>query len=274
MKIPTLKGYPKDKTVYEHFADDQYYLFLEKHSFFLDVPHYHDSLEFLYILKGSTTVHLNGVTHHLSAGDIFLCNSQMVHFYENYDEDKLAYIAVLSEKYIRNFKEIYKNATLPSFLQDKEANKQIFELMERWYNDEERTVLVDCSYANLLLSLIIKLYDVSFDAETDENNSLAIKFINYVNENYNKDISLETAANHFGYSKEYFSKKFKQTVDKNFLSFLNTIRVQKALEMLKDPKKKHSFMEVCLACGFNNPTSLYRHLKKIGYKPADKIEYE
>ncbi len=117
MELQTLKGLPKDKTVYEHFADDSYYLFLEKHSFFLDVPHYHGSLEFLCMLKGSTTVHLNGESHQLTEGDIFVCNSQMVHFYENYQDDKLALIVVLSEKYIRPFKDVYKNVYLPSLLQ-------------------------------------------------------------------------------------------------------------------------------------------------------------
>ena len=82
-----LKGLPKDKTVYEDFADESFYLFLKKDSFFLDVPHYHDSLEVLCVTKGSTVVHINGTSHSLSEGDIFICNSQQVHFYENYDED-------------------------------------------------------------------------------------------------------------------------------------------------------------------------------------------
>ena len=85
--IPTIKDYPKDKTHYERFADDAYYIFLQKHSFFLDVPHYHDSIEILCVTKGKTTVHLNGATYELSEGEIFVCNSQMVHYYENYEEE-------------------------------------------------------------------------------------------------------------------------------------------------------------------------------------------
>lgn len=264
----TLKGYPKDKTVYEDFADNEFYLFLEKHTFFLDVPHYHDSLEFLCVLKGNTSVHLNGTAHNLSEGEIFICNSQMVHFYENYDEDKLAFILVLSGKYVRTFREVYKNATLPSFLRNKEANVQIFDHLEKWFNKTDRTILTDCANSNILLDMIIKLYDVDVSDPEDYNNTLAIQFINYVNENYNKDISLDSAAKHFGYSKEYFSKKFKQTVDKNFLSFVNAVRLQKAVEMLKNPNNKMTFLEICLACGFNNTTSLYRHLKKADYSTA------
>lgn len=261
----TLKGYPKDKTVYEDFADGSFYLFLEKHTFFLDVPHYHDSLEILYVIKGNTTVHVNGTAHDLSEGEVFVCNSQVVHFYENYDDDKLAYIAVLSAKYLRTFRDVYKNANFPTILRDKKANEAIGKHLEKWFSLERRNVLVDCAYSNLLLDKIVQLYDVVTTNDENENNALAIRFINYVNENYNKEITLESTAKHFGYSKEYFSKKFKQTVDKNFLAFVNSIRVQKAVEMLENPNNKLTFLEICLACGFNNTSSLYRHLKKSDY---------
>lgn len=261
----TLKGYPKDKTVYEDFADGSFYLFLEKHTFFLDVPHYHDSLEVLYVIKGKTTVHVNGTSHDLCEGEAFICNSQMVHFYENYEEDKLALIAVLSAKYLHAFRELYKNVNFPAVLRNKEANAQIYKILDEWFNLERRNVLVDCAYSNLFLDKIVELYNLVPIENEDENNALAIRFINYVNENYNKEITLESTAKRFGYSKEYFSKKFKQTVDKNFLAFVNSIRVQKAIEMLKNPNNKLTFLEVCLACGFNNTTSLYRHLKKVGF---------
>lgn len=271
--IPTIKDYPKNKTHYERFADDHYYIFLQKHAFFLDVPHYHDSIEILCVTKGKTTVHLNGETHDLCEGEIFVCNSQMVHYYENYEQDKMAIIVVLSERYMRTFKEVYKNALLPTFLKNKQANEQIFALLESWINDENRSILIDTAYANALFDKVVSLYGIIPQNAGGYHNDLAIQFINYVNEHYSEDVSLESAAKHFGYSKEYFSKKFKQTLDKNFLSFLNAVRIQKAIELLKDKKNKMSFIDVCLACGFNNATSLYRHLKKVNYQlPSAKTE--
>ena len=107
-------------------------------------------------------------------------------------------------------------------------------------------------------------------------NKKAIELINYILENYNQNITLDSTAQHFGYSKEYFSKFFKQTVGKNFLDFLNATRTQKALEMLNDTESKKSIQEICIACGFNNPTSLYRHLKKANESsiPAEETAFE
>ena len=248
---------------YEQYADDPFYLFLKKETWLLDVPHYHDSLEMIYLIEGKTKIYLGGTFHELEKGDIFFCNPQQVHFYENDESHKLAFCVVASNEYTHNFREFYKNALFPSLLKNKEKNKQIYKLLSEWFDYEDKSFLVDCAYADLLLDKIIKLYNFAPTETQDPMNSLAIEMINYITENYCENISLETAAKHFGYSKEYFSKVFKQTVGKNFLSFLNTTRTQKALKMMQATDRKKSVNEICTACGFNNPTSLYRNLKRF-----------
>ena len=258
-----LKKSNNNAPVYEHYADDPFYLFLKKETFLFDEPHYHESVELIYMIRGKAKAHLSGETREISEGDIFICNKQQVHFYENYPSEKLAFCVVLSNKYTHDFREIHKNAHFPSFLTDKEKNKEIYGLLCDWFNFENGTFLSDCAFANLLLDKIVKLYGFSEEKPRDTMNKMAIEMINYISDNYYKNVTLETAAKHFGYAKEYFSKIFKQTVGKNFLDCLNTMRTQKAMEMLNDPERKHSISEVCAACGFNNAASLYRHLKQM-----------
>jgi AraC-like DNA-binding protein len=179
---------------------------------------------------------------------------------------------VLSNKYTHDLRELHKKAFFPAFLTNKAHNAQIYQLLQSWFDYKGRTFLVDCAFANLLFDKIIKLYGLN-DAQEHENlNEKAIDLINYILKNYNQNISLDSAAQHFGYSKEYFSKFFKQTVGKNFLEFLNAIRIQKALDMLNDTKNKKSVQEICSACGFNNPTSFYRHLKKANAQSIPLME--
>lgn len=258
---------------YEQYADDPFYLFLKKETWLLDVPHYHDSIELIYLIEGNTKVYLGGSFHELEQGDVFFCNPQQVHFYENDESFKLAFCVVASNEYTHNFRKFYKNALFPSLLKDKSKNQQIYKLLSEWFDFKDKTFLVDCAFFNLLLDKVIKLYDFAKIETQDSMNSLAIEMINYITENYQKNISLETAAKHFGYSKEYFSKVFKQTVGKNFLSFLNTTRTQKALEMMQQSDRKKSINEICAACGFNNPTSLYRNLKRCA-SPSETADVE
>ena len=257
-----IKKHSKDNPLYELSADDPFYLFLRKETFLLDVPHYHESIELTYMIRGKARAHINGASYDLSEGDIFIGNSQQVHFYENFAPKKLAFCVVLSNKYTHDFRQIHKNTPFPSLLTDKEKNAKIYALLQQWYDFEDKTFLTDCAFANLLLDMVVKLYGFAAPETYDPINTMAIRLINYVTENYDKPLSLEKAAAHFGYSKEYFSKIFKQAVGKNFLSFLNTVRIQMATEMINDPNNKLTMQQICAACGFNNTVSLYRNLKK------------
>ena len=97
--------YSHDNPFYEHLADDPFYLFLSKESFLFDKPHYHESLEIIYLIRGKTTVYLSGFTRDLEEGDIFICNKKLMHFYKNYDPDTLALCVVLSNKYSHDLRE-------------------------------------------------------------------------------------------------------------------------------------------------------------------------
>lgn len=270
--MKTTKKYTNENPLYEHYADDPFYLFFSKESFLYDEPHYHESMEIIYLLRGKATVYLSGYTRDLEAGDIFICNKKLMHFYNNQTTDTLALCLVLSNKYTHDLRELHKNALFPSFLTNHEHNEQIYQLLQTWFDYKGRTFLVDCAFANLLFDKIIKLYGFASAQGYDSINKKAIELINYILENYNQNISLESAAKYFGYSKEYFSKFFKQTVGKNFLDFLNATRTQKALEMLNETENRKSVHEICIACGFNNPTSLYRHLKTSSIPAVDKTQ--
>lgn len=248
--------------IHETQSDEPFYLFLETATYLLEIPHYHDSFELVYLINGKSAAHVGNKTFPFESGDIFIVNSQQVHFYENPPEDKLALIVVFGSKYLHSFKQLHQGQPFPSLLTNKEYNDEIYELLLTWLGFDDKTFLSNCAFANLLLDKIIKLYGFGNPNDQDPIHTLATKFINYINDHYDQPLTLEAMAQQFGYSKEYFSKLFKRTVGKNFLSFVNSVRAQKALEFMNDPLKKHSVQEICAACGFNNAVSLYRNLKK------------
>ena len=257
---------------YDNLADAPFYLFFKQETFLLDVPHYHDSVEIVYMIRGKAKTYVNGTSYEFGEGDISICNTQQVHFYENYPQEKLAFCVVLSNKYTHDFRQVHKNTTFPSLLTNKEHNAKIYALLTEWFTLENRTFLTDCAYANLLLDMLVKLYGFSNAKAVNPLNSTAIDLVNYINENYAQPITFQSAAQHFGYSTEYFSKMFKHAVGKNFLSFLNTTRAQQAKKMLDDPARKLSLHEICTACGFNNTVSLYRNLKRL--KNAQELSFD
>jgi len=92
------------------------------------------------------------------------------------------------------------------------------------------------------------------------NKELIQKISLYVMENYNKDITLETVADHFNISYSYLSRYYKQQSGMNFIESLYELRMQKAREMLKDPLIKINL--VAESVGYNNVNYFIKMFKK------------
>lgn len=89
------------------------------------------------------------------------------------------------------------------------------------------------------------LRDVSLSITTKINNynnkSIKLilrKAIDYLHEHYNEQITLNEVAEHVYVSTSYISRMFKKELGRNFVDYLNGIRIEKAKELLMDPKYK------------------------------------
>ena len=92
------------------------------------------------------------------------------------------------------------------------------------------------------------------------------KIFTYVEENYRKTITLQSAADVLGFSPSYFARFFKKYSGETFLSYLNAFRINKARDIL--------FMENCSmsriseAVGIPNVKTFNRLFKqKMGISP-------
>jgi YesN/AraC family two-component response regulator len=73
----------------------------------------------------------------------------------------------------------------------------------------------------------------------------------YIHLMYNKEVSLEDVANYVYLNHVYFSRLFKQHTGTNFSDYLTNIRIEKAIELLKENKLK-----------------TYEISEKVGYKSS------
>jgi AraC-like DNA-binding protein len=108
----------------------------------------------------------------------------------------------------------------------------------------------------------ITLSDISFRAnETLSYNSRRIeKVMNYLNENFEKELTLTEAARISGMTEVSFSRFFKARTGKTFIDTVNEIRLGHASRMLIDTTQ--SVQEIAYRCGFNNLSNFNRSFKK------------
>ncbi|WP_207423584.1 AraC family transcriptional regulator [Desertivirga brevis] len=109
---------------------------------------------------------------------------------------------------------------------------------------------------------IIALSDTSFlNSQSYNYNSRRLdKAFQYMNENYQKEISLIDIAKLVNMTEESFSRFIKKRTGNTFISSLNEIRLGHASRMLIDTT--HSITEICYLCGFNNISNFNRLFKK------------
>lgn len=151
--------------------------------------------------------------------------------------------------------------SLPYDIKEKEISEHSFLIyMLKIKNIRELQI----SYTNHLKNIIVSIIN-SREQELDGLISNAIK---YINNNYDKNISLDDVAKETNMSYHYFSKFFKESLGKNFVDYLTELRIDKSKELLK--KENISIKEVCYKIGYSDPNYFSKIFKKItGMTPTE-----
>ena len=105
----------------------------------------------------------------------------------------------------------------------------------------------------------------------EKSNNLIESAVEYIKENYSKNISLDDVSRIVNISPYYFSKLFKEETGEGFVEFLTGIRIRKAKELLA--ASQLSMKEICSEIGYSDPNYFSRIFKKnVGVSPTEYKE--
>ncbi len=143
------------------------------------------------------------------------------------------------------------------------------------YRENYIRELQECrSYEEILQWMLRKTGEVTNGILTTKergSESVISKAKSYIDENYQKDISLDDVSRFVDISPYYFSKLFKQEEGRNFIEYLTAIRMNAARRLLKDPGL--SIKEICAMSGYSDPNYFSRIFKKYeGVTPSEYRE--
>jgi AraC-like DNA-binding protein len=92
--------------------------------------------------------------------------------------------------------------------------------------------------------------------------------LNYIEQNFHNDISVEDIADNCGLNRSYFGKIFKESTGRTPQEFLLNYRMTKAAELLK--LTKLSVGDISNAVGYDNPLHFSRAFKNVfGISPRE-----
>ena len=124
------------------------------------------------------------------------------------------------------------------------------------------------------------LFDINamIKAKQNEGTEQLIRQIkDHVDQNYRKGVSLSALASHFNVSLGYLSKLFLEYVGENFTDYVNSLKANKAKELLKTTDKR--IYEIADYLGFNDAYYFSSWFKRtVGCSPTEYrdnlIQYE
>lgn len=141
--------------------------------------------------------------------------------------------------------------------EEREAEKQILKRIDEYEIFEE------------FRGEVMELYHRRRDAQQKPGYSpLVSQAVEYIRENYRKEISLETCTEITGSSYTYLSRAFKQETGMRFVEYLNACRIHKAKSLLI--RNELPMKEIVEQSGFRNYNYFFKVFKESeGITPSE-----
>ncbi len=244
--------------------------------------HHHDFYEVFFFLGGKVTYRAEGQLYHLRPGDILLINPMVLHQpiiasdspdYERIilwvDKAYLEQIAGDEGALSRCFEgaERIRLLHLPSSVQRVEMTELLGRLVRECYGNEHGASF----YAEgLFLQIMVELNRLALHAGNrtegeQDAPSLVASLLDYINEHYSENLSLEGLAKRFFVSKYHLSHEFSHAIGTGVYRYIMLRRLTAAKQLLSEGDAPG---EVYIRCGFKDYTSFFRAFKaEYGISP-------
>jgi two-component system, response regulator YesN len=174
--------------------------------------------------------------------------------YKNFSEQSI------KEEYIQIVTSVLKKL----MYEHKDIRVTVSNILSRVYGIENQSKMHDLLiYVNSLLAEMLEQID------SNDTDILVKKMMNLIEQNYHKNIKLETLSKILNYNKAYLGKLFKDYTGEYFNTYLDKVRIEKAKKLLIQGLKVYQVAE---RIGFSNVD--YFHSKFRKYEGVSPSSYK
>lgn len=240
--------------------------------------HWQDTMEIIYIKKGSGTAQVDLTVFEVHAGDIILVPPGHLHALDQLSDQQMEYeniifdlsllgsrmIDICSQKYLLP---LQKNQVhFPPLITPQD---EYYPMISACLDDADN--LCEKRGAGFELGVkadIMKLFSIIFAHYDTKRNFKELppdierlkSVVHYIEENYQNPIKIDDAALKCGYSPSHFMRWFKQMTGTSFIQYLNRFRLEKSYQELKNTDR--TILEISELTGFDNLSNFNRQFKK------------
>lgn len=227
-----------------------------------NVLHWHFECEIIRVIKGNAEIKIGDFCFATKENDCFFCAGEELHYIIS-KTDTLMDVMIFDEEIVRGIADKYVLAT-PK-LSDNTAIQKGIEQIKKELSAKESFYCE--AIENCAKELIINIFRNNCHKSRNNNSQFYKNLISKINDE-SAFITFDDAVQYSGYSASHFSKMFKRLSGMNFSEYLNVIRVENAITMLRN-NNNFSMTTISSKCGFSTVRNFNRVFKKItGYSPC------
>lgn len=241
-------------------------------------PHWHESMEIIYILDEHLNIGLNNSVYTLAPGDIFIVGKGEVHYF-------LLQPVKCSRLIIQLELSVFED--LSNYISSRRivdpyipVNHPMHSFFEKHIKDIQ--VEIELSLPGFEFIIGARLYDIAAGliryipteklCSADRSKQLKKlemldNIFKYIDNNYREQINLSEVAKAASFSMYHFTRFFKEATGMTFWQYLNNYRVSKAVNYLLNTSD--SISDIAYNSGFNSIKTFNRVFRQIkGYSPS------
>lgn len=232
--------------------------------------HFHPAVEFYFLCKGKTSYLIDTKNIIIEKGDLLIIPTNTIHNSISINDNKRERILFyLDEEYINSvLKENSFDLSKPIFFHfddNSRIEKTIYKILDE-YNGFNNQVLINSLLCEFLVYLSREKSISALLLEQKILSSPMSNILNYIKENYDKQITLSSVAKEFHFNPSYLSRAFRKNTGFSFNKYVNKYRIVNAIKMLVETNK--SITDIALLNGFNSLNSFCKVFKSnVGMSP-------
>lgn len=247
-----------------------------------DVPltHSHQYNEIYFLQSGKCNVYIDNETYYLEDGSVLFIPAFKEHtFIYPFSHDVKRTVLYISTEQLnwyfnKDFKDEINNLFINKHLQLSRKSfsnlSNIFEKIqfEKYSLDNMSELLTKAYFFELIIYLIrCQRYTHNINQKTNLSNITIGEIVNFIENNYSRQLTLPEIAAQFGISESSLTKKIKIFTNMTFKEYLTKTRIEEAKSLLISSEK--SITEIAYECGYNNSNFFGDVFKKaVGMSPS------
>jgi AraC-like DNA-binding protein len=255
--------------------------------------HIHNYIEILYALSGKYQILLNNKEYYFQTGDMVLINSNEIHHIFSISERENEYIVIKFEPEMlyTTAQSLFEMKYVMPFILNESTHQKIFlkediektlipelikgistEYTEKNYGYE---LAIRANIYNLFLFILRRWNEQNMDLNIDQEINKDMvgrmqKVFDYIEENYQNDITAMDMALLCNLSYSYFSRLFTRIMKRSFREYLNYVRITKAEKLLTNAEL--NITEIAMSVGFSTSSYFIQQFKQ--YKDISPKQYQ